>query len=303
MKNAAAVPHDGLFKQFLTDTRTARDFLHLYLPPEMLAICDLSTLQLEPGSFVDREFRALHSDVLWSLKTTQGVGYVYALIEHQSTPDRHMAFRLMHYAMSAMKRHLDAGNDTLPLVIPMLFYHGRLSPYPYSQSWLADFNQPALARQLYGGNFILVDVTTLPDDEIMRHRHMALLEFIQKYIRHRDMTEFLDPLVSLFAQGYTDREHVTALVTYMLRADTIADPQAFIHQLAERLEQQKGEIMTGAEQFEQIGLEKGLQQGRQEVAQALLTHGLDREMIIQVTGLTDAQLAQLQHQPCNETSL
>ncbi len=56
-------------------------------------------------------------------------GYVYALIEHQSSPDKHMAFRLMRYAIDAMQHHLDAGHDKLPLVIPMLFYHGMVTPY------------------------------------------------------------------------------------------------------------------------------------------------------------------------------
>ncbi len=55
------------------------------------------------------------------LKTQSGSGYVYALIEHQSTPDKHMTFRLMRYAFAIMSRHLDAGNEHLPLVIPMLF--------------------------------------------------------------------------------------------------------------------------------------------------------------------------------------
>ncbi len=38
--------------------------------------------------------------------------------EHQSSADRHMAFRLMRYAIAAMQRHLDKGHTQLPLVIP-----------------------------------------------------------------------------------------------------------------------------------------------------------------------------------------
>ncbi len=41
-------------------------------------------------------------------------------------------FVWMRYAIAAMQRHLDAGHDQLPLVIPVLFYHGLASPYPYS---------------------------------------------------------------------------------------------------------------------------------------------------------------------------
>jgi predicted transposase/invertase (TIGR01784 family) len=94
MKNTAApTAHDALFKQFLTHKETARDFLTLHLPASLRQLCDLATLKLESGSFVDEALRATHSDVLYSVKTRQGEGYIYVLIEHQSSPDRFMAFR------------------------------------------------------------------------------------------------------------------------------------------------------------------------------------------------------------------
>lgn len=102
---------------------------------ELRAVCDLSTLKLESGSFVEDDLRQYFSDVLYSLKTTCGDGYVHVLIEHQSSPGRHMAFRLIRYAVAAMQRHLEAGHKKLPLVIPVLFYTGKRSPYPYSTRW------------------------------------------------------------------------------------------------------------------------------------------------------------------------
>ncbi|WP_285277479.1 Rpn family recombination-promoting nuclease/putative transposase, partial [Escherichia coli] len=111
---------------FLYHPDTARDFLDIYLPSTLRELCDLQTLKLESGSFIEDSLRASYSDVLWSLKTKEGDGYIYVVIEHQSSPDAHMAFRLMRYAMAAMQRHLDDGHKTLPLVIPMLFYHGAL---------------------------------------------------------------------------------------------------------------------------------------------------------------------------------
>jgi predicted transposase/invertase (TIGR01784 family) len=108
---------------------------------------DLQTLKLESDSFIEENLRAYYSDVLWSVNTTEGNGYIYVVIEHQSTPDAHMAFRLMRYAVAAMQKHLDAGHQQLPLVVPMLFYHGAKSPYPYSLCWLDEFANPKLARR------------------------------------------------------------------------------------------------------------------------------------------------------------
>lgn len=74
MKKPTPVPHDAAFKAFLTQPDTARDFIDLHLPAELRAICDLSTLKLESGSFVEENLRAYYSDVLYSLKTTAGDG-------------------------------------------------------------------------------------------------------------------------------------------------------------------------------------------------------------------------------------
>ncbi len=67
----------------------------------------------------------------------------------------------MRYAIAAMQRHLDAGHKTLPLVVPMLFYHGATSPYPFSLNWLDEFADPQLAKTLYGCPFPLIDVTVM----------------------------------------------------------------------------------------------------------------------------------------------
>ena len=151
-KRMTSTPHDAVFKRFLRHPETANDFLTLHLPEAIRQQCDFSTLRLEPASFVDEDLRAWYSDVLWSVQTPCGLGYVYVVIEHQSSPDNHMAFRLMRYAIAAMQRHLDAGHKTLPLVVPMLFYHGATSPYPFSLNWLDEFADPQMARTLYAGN-------------------------------------------------------------------------------------------------------------------------------------------------------
>ncbi|CAM3370303.1 hypothetical protein SB6411_00721 [Klebsiella spallanzanii] len=103
----AATPHDAVFRTFLSRVETARDFIEIHLPPSLIQICKLDTLRLESGSFIEDDLRPYYSDILYSLETTSGQGYVHVLIEHQSSPDKLMAFRLMRYAIAAMQRHLD----------------------------------------------------------------------------------------------------------------------------------------------------------------------------------------------------
>ncbi|CAI1637994.1 Putative transposase, YhgA-like [Serratia fonticola] len=303
MKKPTPTTHDAIFKQFLTDPETARDFLEMHLPPDLLQSCDLNTLKLEPGSFIERDLRAYYSDVLYSLKTGKDDGYVYALIEHQSSPDKHMAFRLVRYAIAAMQRHLQAGHDRLPLVIPMLFYHGQITPYPYSMSWLEEFSDPELARQLYAGHFPLVDVTVIPDDEIMQHRRMAILELLQKHVRHRDLFELQERLVTLLLAGYTTKEQLISLINYMLQMGSTTKPERLLRELARRAPQHEEELMTIAEYLEQKGREEGLQEGVQKgergaalkIAHAMLADGLELARVMKLTGLSEEELAQIHH--------
>lgn len=322
---ASHPPHDAVFKHILSHRATASDFLLIHLPEHLRMLCDLRTLQLESGSFIEEDLRASHSDILYSLKTQTGEGYIYVLIEHQSSPDRHMAFRLMRYAIAAMQRHLDKGHRQLPLVIPLLFYHGRTSPCPHSMRWLDDFSQPEVAERLYSHNFPLIDVTEIPDDQLIQHRRVAMLELLQKHIRQRDMMEISEQLVRILSLGYTNRRQFKTLLNYMLQAGNAADPVAFLRKLAQKvlLKPHKETLMNIAQFLEErgrkegvlqgmkAGMEKGLQKGRKEgrnegrgegqqeaterIARAMLEDGQEPSQVAKLTGLSLQQLDKLQH--------
>ena len=218
-----------------------------------------------------------------------------------------MAFRLVRYAVAAMQRHLEAGHKKLPLVIPVLFYTGKRSPYPYSTRWLDEFDDPELAGRLYGGAFPLVDVTVIPDDEIADHRSMAALTLLQKHIHHRDLAELVERLAPILLAGYLSSSQVISLVHYIVQAGETSDAEAFVRELAQRVPQHGDALMTIAQQLEQKGIEKGRAEGIQlgrlegrnegklEVASAMLQNGIDRSTVIKITGLTDNDLAQIHH--------
>ena len=304
-KRMTSTPHDAVFKRFLRHPETANDFLTLYLPEEIRQQCDFATLRLESASFVDEDLRAWYSDVLWSVQTTSGPGYVYVVIEHQSSPDNHMAFRLMRYAITAMQSHLDAGHKELPLVVPMLFYHGATSPYPFSLNWLDEFADPQMAKTLYGRPFPLIDVTAMPDDEIVQHRRVALLELMQKHIRQRDLSGITESLATLVMLGYTNRRQLRVLFHYMLQYGNTADPSVFLRRLARRLPQYEERLMSIAQKLKQEGWQEGKQEGRQEglqegsrrealrIASSMLQDGLDKETVQRITGLSADELKPL----------
>ncbi|WP_406706913.1 Rpn family recombination-promoting nuclease/putative transposase [Sodalis sp.] len=310
MTKSSLSQHDSLFKKFLSDIAVARDFLEIHLPPHLRKRCDFGTLAMASGSFIEDDLKNQCSDMLYSMKTTTGHdGYVYCLIEHQSHPEKLMAFRLLRYAVAAMQRHLEQGNDSLPVVIPLLFYHGTTSPYPYSTQWLDCFAEPELAESVYRQAFPLVDITAMPDDEILSHRRVALLELVQKHIRTRDMLELAADIARLLNLWAIPKEQFRSLMYYIAERGNTSDEAQFLQHIAAKATDYREDIMTIAEQLEAKGIQKsiqlgeqkdrqeGLQEGRQEsarsIARQMLARGMERDVVKVCTGLSDHDLDDL----------
>lgn len=155
--------------------------------------------------------------------------------------------------------------------------------------------------------FPLVDVTVIPDEEIMGHRSMAALTLLQKHIHQRDIATLTDRLATLLMADYLSSPQVTALIHYLLQAGESADSEAFVRELAQRVPQHGDALMTIAQQLEQKGIEKGIQLGEQrgiekgrnegkvEVARTMLQNGIDRNTVMKMTGLSEDELSQIRH--------
>ncbi|AHF79362.1 ISNCY family transposase (plasmid) [Sodalis praecaptivus] len=299
--NSSLSHHDALFKQFLADKEVARDFFNIHLPPEMKNRCDFATLNVVSGSFIDDALRSLYSDMVYSVRTSEGEGYIYCLIEHQSRPEKHMPLRLYRYSLAVMQRHLEQGHQALPVVIPMLFYHGRTSPYPWSTRWLDCFADPELAESVYTQPFPLIDVTAMSDDEILTHKRVALLELVQKHIRTRDMLALAGKLAGLMNTWSLSREQFRGLMFYIAEWGNVNDVERFLKEIALQISDYKEEVMTIADQLRQQGVEKGIQQGIQqgrceakiELVHRLLANGADFALIKSATDLSDEELTRL----------
>ncbi|HHR5884674.1 TPA: Rpn family recombination-promoting nuclease/putative transposase [Providencia alcalifaciens] len=260
-----ARPHDSAFKGFMSKVDNARDFFEIYLPNRIKPLCNLDTLKLASASFIDKTLRSRFSDMLYSVQTLKGKGYFYLLVEHQSTPDKLMGWRLMHYAFCAMNQHLQQGNNALPLVVPILFYHGKQSPYPYSQVWTDCFPWADLAYDLYCNPLPLVDVTIASDDEIVNHRKVAAMELVLKHSTLRDdLIVLSERLAQVISENENHRDDVILIINYLFSVMDTPTYTQIVKTLIEQTEGYQETVMTIADRLRNEGLEKGLIKGREE---------------------------------------
>ncbi|EGY29122.1 putative protein (putative transposase or invertase), partial [Candidatus Regiella insecticola 5.15] len=178
-------PHDALFKRSLQHKQIMVDWLRAHLPKHIMALIDITTLALASNEYIPQWPDTLYSDLVYSCKIGGHPGYIYLASEHQNQPDKMMAFRHLCYSVELMSNHLKQGHKKLPIVLPLVIYHGSTSPYPYSTEIWDCFDSPELAKTLALKSFQLIDLTVMSDEEINQHGLASVMEILFKHYRQR----------------------------------------------------------------------------------------------------------------------
>lgn len=123
-------PHDALVQRILTRPEAAAVELRAALPAALTTRLDWATLHVEPGSYINPKLRPRRSDILYSVALRDSPDrrvLVYVLLEHQSSLDRLMAWRLLLYACRIWERYVDehpSPVSTLPMIVPLVLFGG-----------------------------------------------------------------------------------------------------------------------------------------------------------------------------------
>ena len=213
-----------------------------------------------------------------TLNSGNGYAYIYTLVEHQSSAVKLMPLRILKYQMEIIFNHVkNYGEDEpLPVVIPVVFYNGDTSPYPYP----TDIKDLVVDGDLFAtcalGRFKLVDLTVTDDKEILQHKKVALLEMVLKHIKAKEFISAIEPIFK------------SLLVAHM---DSL--PKDLFDRVIVELSEYKEDVMTYAEHYRQEGEQRGRQDTQREIAQTLLRSGVDSTTIANATHLTPAQIEDL----------
>jgi predicted transposase/invertase (TIGR01784 family) len=233
------------------------------------------------------------------LKVNDVKGYIYLNVEHQSTPQELMPFRMLRYKVAIMQQHLARGNKKLPAVIPMLFYHGK-GPYPYSLRLIDCFEDPEFAKEHFFDNPLTVDLNLTSDEEIYKHKKLAFLEIVQKHIFSRDLDYIADHIAKLVKITQPEHDLFNSLVYYMLLKGEATNVNSVIEKL-KTIENYEEDVMNAAQQLKQQGLQQGREEGREEgeylkattIAKKLIAQGRSIQYIQDLTNLPENEIINL----------
>lgn len=126
-------PNDKLFRSAFGVPETAAAFLRAKLPETVAAAIDWPQLQRLPGTFIDTQFRASHTDLLFTAPVVDRDALIYVLFEHQSTRDKWLPLRLLRYMVRIWEQRdrPDESECLLPAILPVVLSQN-------AQSWDID---------------------------------------------------------------------------------------------------------------------------------------------------------------------
>ena len=130
----AQFPHAS-YKKLLSHKEVMTHLAQGYLPDALSEKFDLDSLELAPTEHTTGDLRRRADDLVWRLRRRnagcdgEGWAYVFVVLEFQSSPDRHMAVRMLTY-LGAFYEDLIAypglpQGTKLPEVLPVVIHNGQ----------------------------------------------------------------------------------------------------------------------------------------------------------------------------------
>lgn len=287
-------PHDSFCKEIMSRLDVAADFLANYMPPDVVALLDLSGLELLKDSFVDAELRKHFSDLLYRAPMRDGgEAFIYILFEHKSRPDEWVAFQLLRYEVKIWEPMARSREGKLPPIFPVVFYHGQ-------ERWNAprDFvgliadapdegGTHSLIRYQPWLEYYLCDFSPYAAEEVRGGALLCAYLLLMKYIYSDDLSARLPTIFSSLSQ--LSPEAAMGFLSVALRYLSHASHRLNVEDVRMAIQ-----VILGGEEFPVIApfALTWIEEGRQEGAAAFALRLL-RKKFGEVSAETEAQIKSL----------
>jgi len=222
---------------------------------------------------VNRELQEHQTDRLYRARMVDGeIAFIYALIEHKSSPDLNVTLQLLGYMVQIwqwwIRQEGNGGNSRrrrLPPIFPIVVYHGEAEwriPQDFASG--IDLADDALRPHLLNFRYSLADLGRIDDARLSREKGLRIGLLILK--RGSGDGDLCDILLELgraaLSIGFDD---LVALVHYILLESNEVEAAVLRGVLREIVPDQEARIMSiAAEEWKAEGIQIGQAMGKAE---------------------------------------
>lgn len=268
--------HDTFFRETMSHKDVAADFLTNYLPATVLEHIKLETLAITKDTVVDKKQASHYSDLLYQVKLTgDRPGLVYFLFEHKSYSDYFVCLQLLRYLLEIWEfyRKQHKSTKTLPLIIPIVVYHGKPKGKAVRLLELIELPNPCLAAYVPDFDLSFYDFSPDTDAAIKGEIWLRLvLHCIQVKNSPEGFAKIVQ-IIYLISELDNDApalQWMGIIFQYLIQVVDI-EPDVLQDLVTQSLPAGKEEmLMTVAERLEKQGEARGESKGRNAILSRLL---------------------------------
>ena len=257
--------HDKMFKEILSDKKETVEFINSFLHLNLIED-DIEKYEKE---FRTSEFNNIEADIVYKIKNKNA----FILIEHQSSVDIKMPYRILRYKCAIIESAIDKKRFKeqgykIPTVIPIVLYTGKRK---WKKLSINDIEETIEGYQENWLEYTLIDANKFSKEKLLEDNLIISKAMLIEKSKNKE--ELYKNIMNEFIEKIRNMEGRDEIMTNASRI------------INREIRKQR---KAGLEQ----GLEQGFKQGIIQIAKKL-----KREMSIKdisrITGLTEQEIENL----------
>ena len=290
--------HDKLVKKILEKPREVE-----FVVRKALGIKEKLEIEEVRNEFITIDYRGKQVDLLYKIKGKE----VYLLIEHQSTQDVKMPYRILEYEVQIIDRSFRKNNyqtEKLAKVIAIVIYTGpgewkmpqRLEEiqisFNYSKKILEDYDLTI--------GYNLLDINKLNKEELLEGETLfGRMMLVERARREEELIEILEEILPLTKEN--EREDVINILRYILVKDTGEEKaKEYIKKLEEGVIEMSGYVNYLRQDREATmlkmrneGKKEGKRAGENNIIKTLFKNKMPAKEIAEKTGIALTEILKI----------
>ena len=291
--------HDKVFREVLSVKEEALYLINKALKPKKEI---KEEIELYNSKFVTSKYEYRESDIIYKVKNKN----IFFIIEHQSTVDYSMVYRMLEYSVEIMRQIIEGKENKrkaykYPLIIPIVIYTG-------DKKWNAKLCMREVREKIEWyeekEEISLVDINKYTREELLEEKN--ILSKVMILEKSKNEAEFIENVEKILQKTeYKKIEKLKNIIRY--KAEGIIEKDE-IEELLKKVKNEKEEInMTLAERIKRNereermkakneGRREGRREGKNKTIKKMLLLKLDENIIKEVTGAKDKELEKIKQE-------
>mgnify|MGYP004505225059 FL=1 len=299
--------HDKLVKTILKNPEEMAKIINEFLEPSVEVKGE--NLVKYTNSYITQKYKSKEADIVYKLKNEE----VFFLVEHQSTIDKKMPYRILNYCVDIMQEWVKSKKlkrqTKYPIVVPIIIYTG-------IEKWKIpkNFKDVQISNQVFGDFKIdlyynLIEINKLSKKYLIDQQSLfGYGMVIEKSKNKAELQENLELIVKN-AKSKEKLMEISNIIEYLFY-DMIEESakEMLIEKINLKLRKEEKDMSSLyerllAETCEMIkeGKNEGIEEGKkimreimkEEATQSLLKNNVDEEIILKSMKITKKELEEI----------